>query len=487
MSSRQSLPVTATVAAVLVAVPLTGFVAPGPTVIFVDDDNCPGPGGGTKGDPFCSIQDAIDAAVDGDEVVVSAGTYFESIDVLGKAITVRSSLGPGVTTIDGTGLNDSVVKCISGEGPGTVLEGFTVTGGTGTVFPFVGVIGGGMFNHNSSPTIINIIFIGNTAQDGGGMANFNCSPTVTDCTFSGNTASSGGGMRDNNNSSPTVTNCTFSGNTAGFAGGGMYNTNSSPTVTHCTFRGNLAIGGGGMSNSSGNSPTITSCTFSENTADFGGGMYNLTGASPTVTHCEFNGNTAGVWGGGMVNSDSSPTVTDCSFRENSSLFGGGMRNGGGTPTVINCVFSGNSANSQGGGMYNQSGSSPVITHCTFSVNSAVVGGGMYNVDSSPKVINCILWGDSPDEIFDLSRTSIVTYSDVAGGFTGEGNIDADPLFTPGPLGSYYLSQIAAGQVEDSPCVDTGDPNSPLIKGTTRSDEVADADLVDMGYHWSIGG
>ncbi len=144
-------------------------------------------------DPFSSIQAAIDAAVDTDEVVVAAGTYFETINFLGKAITVRSSDGPAVTTIDAQGAG-SVVTCNSGEGPGTVLEGFTITGGTG--------------------------FLIDGSTHGGGMNNFLSSPTVTNCEFSGNTAVvNGGGMNNLNGSSPTVTNCTFAGNTADVGGG----------------------------------------------------------------------------------------------------------------------------------------------------------------------------------------------------------------------------------------------------------------------------
>ena len=62
-----------------------------------------------------SIQDAIDGASDGDEIIVHPGTYYECIDFLGRAISLRSSDGPGVTTIDATGLNDTVVRCVSGE------------------------------------------------------------------------------------------------------------------------------------------------------------------------------------------------------------------------------------------------------------------------------------------------------------------------------------------------------------------------------------
>ena len=78
-----------------------------------------------------TIQDAIDAASNGDEVIVAPGTYPEVIDFSGKAITLRSSDGANVTIIDGTGLNNSVVKCVSGEGSDTVLDGFTITGGSG--------------------------------------------------------------------------------------------------------------------------------------------------------------------------------------------------------------------------------------------------------------------------------------------------------------------------------------------------------------------
>jgi hypothetical protein len=94
-----------------------------------------------------------------------------------------------------------------------------------------------------------------------------------------------------------------------------------------------------------------------------------------------------------------------------------------------------------------------------------------------------------------SSTATISYSDVEGGQGavrlgnyctlnwGPGMIDADPLFAAGPQGDYYLSQIAAGQFQDSPCVDTGDPGSPMIDGTTRTDEVQDSGVVDMGYHY----
>ena len=135
-----------------------------------------------------TIQAGIDAAMNGDEIVVAPGTYFESIDFLGKPITVRSTdpTDPMVvvnTVIDGTG-NFHVVQCVSGEGPNTVLDGFTLTGGNANG-DFPDDRGGGMYNDGSSPTVINCSFNGNSAEYGGGMSNrgstnsFTC-PTVTE-------------------------------------------------------------------------------------------------------------------------------------------------------------------------------------------------------------------------------------------------------------------------------------------------------------------
>ncbi|MCH9021548.1 MAG: right-handed parallel beta-helix repeat-containing protein, partial [Planctomycetes bacterium] len=217
-----------------------------------------------------TLQLAIDAAINGDVIEAGPGTYFEAINFLGKAITVRSASGdPNDTIIDG-GAAGSVVNCSNGETATTVLDGFTITNGSATN-------GGGMFNNGASPT-------------------------VTNCTFSGNSATFGGGMSNTGNSSPTVTNCTFVGNTA--RGGGMYNLTSSPTVTNCTFSGNTADFGGGMFNVNSSSPTVTNCTFSGNTAtNEGGGMWNKTGSSPTVMNCTFSGNSATTNGGGMFNTN----------------------------------------------------------------------------------------------------------------------------------------------------------------------------------------
>ena len=362
--------------------------------------------------------------------------------------------------------------------------------------------GGGMYNATSSPTLTNCTFSRNSVNDegdeGGGMYNFNSSSlTLTDCAFSENSAGNRGGGMYNYGGSPTLNNCTFTGNSAG-GGGGMFNATSSPTLTNCTFSRNSAHNeggeGGGMYNFSSSSPTLTNCTFSGNSAvGNGGGMHNRSYGRPTLTNCTFSGNSAHNEGGGMYNKyRSNPTLTNCTFSGNSaSLHGGGMCNREDSrPTLANCTFSGNSAVRDGGGMYNVVGCSPTLSNCTFSGNSADEnGGGMYNCSSTsnPTLTNCVLWGDTPDEI-DGPGNPVVTFSDVQGGWPGEGNIDEDPLFVQGPLGEFYLSQIAAGQPDDSPCVDAGSDtakNLGLDEYTTRTDEVGDKGIVDTGYHHPI--
>ena len=201
---------------------------------------------------YSTIQLCINLAVSGvDECLVAPGIYNETINFLGKAITVRSSDGADLTTIDGTGLKESVVRCETGEGPDTILDGFTITGGDTTY-------GGGMYNSGSSPT-------------------------VTNCTFNGSAASYGGGMYNTIDSSPVLVDCVFQENQAGHSGGGMYNAfNCNPTLTRCIFSANVAGLGGGMRNEQG-SPTLITCSFLANQSVFGtGGGGTPTEGSPVA-------------------------------------------------------------------------------------------------------------------------------------------------------------------------------------------------------------
>ncbi len=116
------------------------------TTVHVDDDNCPGPGTGTPGDPYCKIQDGIcDLHYGpGGDVMVHPGTYNESLRMF-PGVSVISTDGPDVTTLDATGQQCVLSSCapntdtticsavVYGSGSTTAdrLEGLRITGGTG--------------------------------------------------------------------------------------------------------------------------------------------------------------------------------------------------------------------------------------------------------------------------------------------------------------------------------------------------------------------
>lgn len=157
-----------------------------PAVCFADTINIPA--------DYPTIQQGIGAALGGDTVLVEPGTYVENIDFLGKAISVTSSGGIVMTVIDGNQAG-SVVSFSSGESYDSVLDGFTITNGNGTLGPYGWICGGGLYINNSNPTVMNCLFNAKTltAGYGGGMCNLDCSPAVTDCIFTGNQAPEGGG------------------------------------------------------------------------------------------------------------------------------------------------------------------------------------------------------------------------------------------------------------------------------------------------------
>ncbi|MHC4739136.1 MAG: right-handed parallel beta-helix repeat-containing protein [Planctomycetota bacterium] len=385
-----------------------------------------------------------------------------------------------------------------------VLDGFVISGGHADGSSGHDR-GGGMYNDNASPTVVNCIFSENYADYwDSGMSNINhssptvahcsfldnyltglhneeyCSPKVTNCTFS---HKNGKGMANYNYSSPTVTDCNFSNNSKG----GMYNYNNcSPTVTGCTFSNNAAdSGGGGISNNNYSSPMVINCTFSQNSAGFnGGGMYNSVACAPTVFNCTFSENASFNHGGGMYNTnESSPIVTHCSFIANTAYsdssysYGGGMYiSNDSVSTVLNCAFIGNSSvHYKGGGIYNEG--LLTVTNCSFAGNSAnTEGGGMYNYNCSPMVTNCIFWGNlatnAGEEIYNndpVNNKPIISYSDIAGcggsdvgwssdiGTDGGGNIDADPCFVdvngPDDISGTADDDLRLGA--GSPCVDAG--------------------------------
>jgi parallel beta-helix repeat protein len=183
-----------------------------------------------------------------------------------------------------------------------------------------------------------------------------------------------------------------------------------------------------------------------------------------------------------------------SILEGLTIINGNGERGGGiyftdnsSPTIRNCILTNNTASFYGGAIAVEN-SSPTITNCTFSSNSAAfVGGCLSCTSGNPTLTNCILWGNTPGEIYVIGGTPTVTYSDIQGGFTGEGNIDTDPLFADADNDDYHLmTQVGRWDpnsgswvVDDvtSPCIDAGDPNSDWSSETWPNGE-----RINMGAY-----
>ncbi len=137
-----------------------------------------------------------------------------------------------------------------------------------------------------------------------------------------------------------------------------------------------------------------------------------------------------------------------------------------------------------------------MPYCTITENLGPVdGAAILSHDSNPTITHSIIWKNAAREIEISGEAGSVTYSIVDGGFEGDGNFAADPLFAVGPMGACYLSQVAAGQSVDSPAFDAGALASdaamiqspagdvPMSGFTTRTDHVPDSRILDIGYHY----
>ena len=217
---------------------------------------------------YDTIQKAIDAAGDGETIIVYSGIYEEKIKFNNKNITVRSTdpSDPTIvaaTVIDG-GESGTVVQFVSGDE--STLEGFTIRNGNS------GGYGGGIFILSSNPVITGNTITGNTAHlKGGGIFMSFGDPTITDNTITDNKANAGGGIRVDNNSSPTIADNTIAYNQTFVGwGGGISVYNSSPTIADNTIAYNQTGYGGGIY-VYGSNPTITGNTITDNNANKGGG------------------------------------------------------------------------------------------------------------------------------------------------------------------------------------------------------------------------
>lgn len=304
---------------------------------------------------YSTIQAAINSAANADTVLVSPGTYVESIDFLGKAIHVVSSNGESATTITGSG--GSVVRFVGGEGPASTLEGFTITGGQGTNW------GGGIRCIHGSPTIRSCRIIANTVTDDGGgiYCRFaDSSPTIESCTIENNAAVNGGGIYACCDAAPIVVSCSINANLASNRGGGIFLNDASPAISDTTIELNNAHHGGGIAVLDA-APSLISTTI------------RLNQSAQTVTSGEATAFGAGV----IVLGASSPTFVSCVISEN---------------TATATSQGGDDANAFGAGLYVAENSTASLSGCTISANACLgthlnggqdargFGGGVFTID-----------------------------------------------------------------------------------------------------------
>jgi len=444
------------------------------------------------------IQDAVDAAAPGDEIVVTNGVYqtgaravygMSNRVAVTKPVTVRSVNGPEVTVISGMG-NTRCAYLTNGA----VLTGFTLTNGTsqydGDLYSdncgggawcegLDAVLsncvvtgcwsyddGGGVFGG----TLNNCVLTGNDAFYGGGAF----SSALNDCTLSDNWGEGGGGAY-----ASTLNNCKLTNNGAWDGGGVAWSTlincfltrNTGETgggalgcaLNNCTLTGNSAEIGGGV-----HSSTLTNCTLIGNSADSirtdstrGGGAYGS-----TLENCLVTGNTAvGEFGagGGVFSS----TLNNCNIATNYAAGSGGGASGS---TLNNCIIVGNSSGVEGGG---GGASTSTLSNCTLTGNSAGTGGGA----TSSSLNNCILYYNS--DAFGYANHAGCTFNyscTTPAPGSGVGNITNAPLFVDTNGWSNLRLQ------SNSPCINAGNNASVATNTDLDGRPRIVGGVVDMGAY-----
>lgn len=247
---------------------------------------------------YSTIQGGINAAQNGDTILVSAGTYTENIDFIGKNLVIGSLfLTTGDTShisqtiIDG-GQNGSVVTLDNSEGPSAVLTGFTIQNGSGTFITNQN-FGGGIYIEGASPHLSYLYILNNniTTGRGGGVYANNSDLVMDHLTVKGNSAGLAGGLYLGNdfntnlnaNPKPTLLNSVVNGNTGTFRAGGVYCSYAIVTLQRVEITNNTSDNGGGFY--LGNCKVILShLTLESNTANTEGGIMYFDGSEAVIAN-----------------------------------------------------------------------------------------------------------------------------------------------------------------------------------------------------------
>ena len=393
-----------------------------------------------------TIQSGIDAAQNGDTVLVDDGVYTGegnvNLDFKGKRITLKSRNGAEATIIDcEKKLETRGFIFQNKETVASVLDGFTIKNGNQK-------FGGGIYLNTSSPTIKNCVIDSNQSipGGGGGIDCINSDPIITDCTI---TRNFGGGIFIIGNSEhkgvilkepltqPTLKNSTIAENT----GHGIYCMRDvNPIIDNCVISHNSARGILYAYASLTSNP-ITNCRIEHNA---GGGLETWENSVLKIENSIIVRNTARSGGGISCNYNSEIWVSDCLIAHNSATsFGGGILVTTilGAVNIKHCTITENTAGTAGGGVYAYSHRDPIIRRNRFNLTDSIVWGNSSNgahaevsVRGSGIVIKSCDIGQG------LAGIEAGFGGQVADGdkFIYEDNIDADPLFIDADSGNFRL-------------------------------------------------
>jgi len=324
-----------------------------------------------------------------------------------------------------------------------------------------------------SVTILDCVFEGCTAwvEQGGAVLAFGLTElTILDSTFVANHATLSGGALRVIGVSTRVERCLFEGNSCGKTGGGAWlDTGLEPVeVLECTFRANSCEGpGGGLALSilSGQQASVVDTVFEGNQGWHGGGLHaegSDGSGSVRIRECRVTDNRSLVRGGGLCFEDAVLDVDGLLAASNECLEGASA---GGGLRIDACHGSLRRATIAHNGVETDNGA---------GISVVVAGGPLRLYDS-------VVWGNDAhyfpgayEEIYDPTGSLTVEFCCVRFGFDGLGNLAEDPLFVDSSTGDYTLQ-------EASPCIDAGDPDSPIDQDCTRADQGAIAYV-----QWGLG-